>query len=74
MVFTARGSPELEEDEWVGLAETSNGREWKVTVPRAFDAGEPWEANDVENFGLLLHNGVLWMNFKSRGPSGLESE
>lgn len=73
MVFTARGTKELATDEWIGLAESANGRDWAVTVPRAFEASLDWEANDVENFGLLRHDGRLWMNYESTGPTGLRS-
>lgn len=74
MMFTARGSKKLDTDEWIGLAESSNGTDWTVRIPRAFEASLAWEANDVENFGLLEYDQVLWMNYESTGPSGLEAD
>jgi hypothetical protein len=74
MIFTARGTRQLETYEWVGLAESSDARNWQVTVPQAFQPRLSWEANQVENFGLLLHDGLLWMNYESVGPSGLQAD
>jgi hypothetical protein len=67
-IFTARGNTLSKQDEWIGLAESKDGFNWTVIAPKVFEAALPWEANSVENFGLLLHKGTLWMNYESKGP------
>ena len=74
MLFTARGLPDAPDEEWVALAQSQDLRSWEVVEPRALTGQGGWESNSVENFGVILFRGSLWMNYESTGPTGRESE
>lgn len=74
MLFTARGVPDAPDEEWVALAESKDLRSWEVVEPRVLTGRGGWESNSVENFGVILFQGSLWMNYESTGSSGRESE